>query len=662
MADSQTKLIVELEVILRDIRRKMRELDQFKRKLDAVASPRPAQRASTASIDRQTLAAQRLALQQQRLELQQRRLAVQQQQVTNAQNRATQAAQRLTTANERLNRVVGGQGRILQQAQRQMNSLGAAALRVGGGLRSVGASAAILVTGPLVALGTIAGRAAADIDAIRNRLIATEGSLEAANERLAQLRKLADESVGVTRRTALDTFAILATLGDVTEDTINRQIRAFGRLNAAFTIEDQQTFFRNLVQIFQQGFEIRDIREALGRVPIFNTLLEQAFGTADPERLRELKAQGKLTLDTFLAGLATAVETDPVLGRIQESIRVRFQKTFERLTDALEPLGRAILGPLERIVTAIEPIILRLSAAFERLPPSVQTAIVVVGLLTAALGPILFILGGIASGIGALATAAAALIPIITTIGLPAILAILAGLTIILTELTVVVAAVGLAFQRNFLNIRKLTADAANAIVVAFNRIRAIVNEVVQRVLPTLRSITQKVLGGATAIWETYGATIVAVIRDSFAFVTGVIETFTRVFGNFIDLVLKLVDGDWRGAWRAFARIIVSAMDSVAPLLGALNRAVSRAFGALLVFIVRQAAWFVIAAQQLALSFISSLAGQLILGGPRIGNAILLMFLAGIAGLTFTGIASLLVKNFIAAIRRAAAEGQLELT
>lgn len=657
-----TRLTIELEVILRRLNQTLRGLDQVKRKLDAISNIRTgtqqaqASNRATLTAQRHALALQRLQIQQQRVQQQQARLAVQAQSLATAQQRAALAAQRLTQAQQRLTSGAAGQFRALRQVQRQMNSLGAAALRIGGGLRSFGASMAILVTGPLTALGTVAARSAADIDAIRNRLIATEGSLEAANQRLSDLRRLADSTVGVTRRTALDTFAILATLGDVTDETINRQIRAFGRLNAAFTIEDQQTFFRNLLQIFQQGFEIRDIREALGRVPIFNTLLESAFGTSDPERLRELKAAGKLTLDTFLAGMATAVETDPVLGNIQESIRVRFEKTFERLSDALEPLGRAILGPLERIVVAIEPIILRIAAAFEKLPPGVQTAIVAVGVLTAAIGPLLFILGGLASGLGFLFTIVSQVAALIGTIGLPAVLSILAGLTIVIGQLTVAIIAFGVAWQKNFLGIRKLAGDAANAIIAAINRIRAIINETTQRILPTLQSITTKVLGGATRIWETYGKTVVDVIRTSFQFVTGVIEVFTRTFGNFIDLVLKLVDGDWRGAWRAFARIIVPAVDTVLALLPKLIRVVQSGLARLVVLIVRQAVRFADAATQLAGQFIGSLVIQLVLGAPKVRDALITMMLTSILSINFSGIAAIFVGRFIAALKRAAAE------
>lgn len=663
MAGDTTKLTIELELILRRLQQTLRGLDQVERRLQRIANIR-VNATQAQSAQRAAIASQRLAQAQQRLQLQQQRLTIATQQTATAQGRAALAAQRLTLAQQRL--VAGQQrltsslassSRILPVVQQRLNSLGAAALRIGGGLRSVGASASILISGPLAALGVLASRSAADIDAIRNRLIATEGSLEAANARLTQLRKLADESVGVTRRTALDTFAILATLGRVTEETINKQIKSFGRLNAAFTIDDQQLFFRNLLQIFDQAFETKDIKEALGRVPIFNQLLEQAFGTADPDKLRELRASGKLTLDTFLAGLATAVETDPVLGQISESVRVRFQKTIERITDSLEPLGRAILGPLERIVLTLEPIILRVAQAFDKLPPGIQTAIVAVGLLTVALGPILFILGGIASGIGAFATAAAALLPILGSIGLPAIAALLAGIAIVIGEITAVVVALGLAWRSNFLNIRGLVTNAANAVIGAFNRIRGVFDDAIRRILPTLQSITMKVLNAVTEAWNRYGSTIVKVVGDAFRFITDVTVVFLRLFTDFVDLVLKLIDGDWRGAWRAFARIIITQLDNIGPLLVRLGRTVNRALLTITAFIIRQAIVFAEAGSRLAASLITSLASGIVNGAPQIANALSIMLLTAAARVTLGPIAQSLVARLLAGIRRAASEG-----
>lgn len=537
-----------------------------------------------------------------------------------------------------------------------LNALGGALLRIGGGLRSLGATAAILITGPLAALGALAARSAADIDVIRNRLIATEGSVEAANQRLDQLRRLADESIGVTRRAAQETFATLSVIGDITEDTITRQIKALGRLNAAFTIEDQQQFFRNLVQIFSQGFERADIKEALGRIPIFNQLLAAAFGTSDPAKLRELKAAGKLTLDTFLAGLATAVETDATLNKVGESLRTRFSKTFERLTDALEPLGRAILGPLERIITVLEPIILRVAAAFDRLPPRIQTITVAIGLLAVASGPLLFILGGLASGIGGLATALAVIAPLISTIGLPAIAVILAGIAIVVGEVTAAVTILFAAWQSNFLGIQDIVRSAASAILTAFGQIRDTISHSVQRVLPTLQSITTKVLTAVTALWETFGRDIVGIVGPAFRVATDVVNTFLKEFGNFVDLLLKLIDADFDGAWKAFARILLTALDFFTRFTFQLNQIFNKAAALLLKAVLTLAVRLAQAGRSLAERFIGSMAAQIAGSGFVIRDALLTMLAIAVAALNPTSLANLLVSKFITALRNAARE------
>lgn len=537
-----------------------------------------------------------------------------------------------------------------------LNALGGALLRIGGGLRSLGATAAILITGPLAALGVIAARSAADIDVIRNRLIATEGSLEAANQRLNQLRQLADESIGVTRRAAQETFATLSVIGDITEDTITRQIKALGRLNAAFTIEDQQQFFRNLVQIFSQGFERADIKEALGRIPIFNQLLAAAFGTSDPAKLRELKAAGKLTLDTFLAGLATAVETDATLNKVGESLRTRFSKTFERLTDALEPLGRAILGPLERIITVLEPIILRVAAAFDRLPPRIQTITVAIGLLAVASGPLLFVLGGLASGIGGLATALAVIAPLISTIGLPAIAVILAGIAVVVAEVTAAVTVLFAAWRSNFLGIQDVVKSAASAILIAFGQIRDTITHSVQRVLPTLESITGKVLTAVTALWEAFGRDIVGIVGPAFRAAIDVVNTFLREFGNFVDLLLKLIDADFDGAWKAFARILLTALDFFTRFVFQLNQIFNKAAALLLKAVLTLAFRLAQAGRSLAERFIGSMAAQIAGSGFVVRDALLTMLAIAVAALNPTSLANLLVSKFVTALRNAARE------
>ena len=195
--------------------------------------------------------------------------------------------------------------------------------------------------------------AAIQIDKSRQTIAALTGSVAAANVKLAELRQLASTSPGVTTTFAADLFAQFKAIGTITDSTINTVIKSIGRLNAAFTLPDPQQFARNLQQIFSQGFERSDIKEALGQVPIFEQLLEQAFGTRDANKLRALKESGKLTAETYFQGLSEAIQSDPRFAQIQESIGTRLQKATQTALTALEPIGAAILDVVLPVIEAL---------------------------------------------------------------------------------------------------------------------------------------------------------------------------------------------------------------------------------------------------------------------------------------------------------------------
>lgn len=222
-------------------------------------------------------------------------------------------------------------------------------------LQSVGSAA----VGVLQSIGSAAFQSAAQLDKSRQTLIALTGSVDAANKKLAELRELANSSPGVTVSLATQAFAQLKAVGTIADDTINKLIKSVGKLNAVFSIEDSQGFIRNLTQIFSQGFEKADIKEALGRVPIFNQILQEAFKTSDPAALRTLKESGKLTLDSFLKAISDAIETDPRFKNIQESIGSQFEKAKDRVLVALAPIGdqiAAVLLPkLKELAVFLEP-------------------------------------------------------------------------------------------------------------------------------------------------------------------------------------------------------------------------------------------------------------------------------------------------------------------
>lgn len=196
---------------------------------------------------------------------------------------------------------------------------------------------------------------AAELDKNRQTLIALTGSADAANKKLAELRSLAARTPGLTASLANEAFTLLKASANIADDTINRVLQSVGRLNAVFTIDDPKGFIRNLLQIFSQGFERADIKEALGRVPIFEQILEQAFGTRDAGKLRQLKESGKLTLEGFLSGISDAIQNNPVLGSVRESIGSQFAKLKDEALISLAPLGEEIAAILLPLLKDIGP-------------------------------------------------------------------------------------------------------------------------------------------------------------------------------------------------------------------------------------------------------------------------------------------------------------------
>ena len=112
-ATDTTKLIIELQTILRGLSETLRGLDQIKKKLDSVASVKINQQSAQAT-DRAAASAQRLANQQQKLSIQSQELANRQERARQVSDRLASSAQRLTIAQQRANNALGQADRHVQ--------------------------------------------------------------------------------------------------------------------------------------------------------------------------------------------------------------------------------------------------------------------------------------------------------------------------------------------------------------------------------------------------------------------------------------------------------------------------------------------------------------------------------------------------------------------
>ncbi len=548
------------------------------------------------------------------------------------------------------------QERAAQQASR---SIATAFRGIGPGLQSIGRTLTLGITAPLLALGAASLKSAKDLDANVNTLKAFTGSAEAAEQRLAQLIKTARGTPGLTTNLALILDAQLR-VAQTTEETIDRVLPAIGRLNAVSKLPDAARFTQNLLQLVTQNFERQDLKELVGQSPLAGQLITEIFKVDSPTNAKAIReaAQrlGLTTTEAFFAAFAEAAQRNQGLATVTESIGTRFEKVVDRVTVALRPLGLAIINAIEPFVEPVAKLVERIGEAFNSLSTPVKTAIIVIAGIAAAAGPVLFILGGLATAITSVVTAIGTISAAVAAVGLPVIAVAIAGIVVVIAEWIAILTALGLAWKTNFLGIQELVSDAATVVVESFSRIKAIITEATERILPTLESITTKVLGIVTAAWNKYGRDVVAVLGAAFRFISRIIEDTLETFGNFVDLIAKLINGDFRGAWAAFARIHITALQAFEDFLNKLGPILIRAFGKLHVIILAEGVRFVAAGQALAVKLVIGITTQLVRSASTVRDALVDMFLLAAQGINPTTISAIIVARFIAALRRAAEE------
>jgi hypothetical protein len=288
-----------------------------------------------------------------------------------------------------------------QAAKRLKSETDAATLGIGSMRSAISGLTTVLATLGGIAVFKQITQFGIDLDKSRNAMTALTGSVTAANAKLKELRDLAKASPGVTTNFATQLFQQLKAIGGIGDQTINNVIKSLGKLNTVFG-DVGPDFARNLIQIFTQGFERADIKEALGRVPIFEQLLKSAFGTNDPDKLRQLQKAGQLTLGGYLDGLSNAVSNDPRLKNIGETLSGKLQKSFDETKQKLAELGEKLLQVLIPALDKLIPLLSKTLDFLNALPDGLKVATIGIVALAPAINTVTSAIGGLRGAVVAL--------------------------------------------------------------------------------------------------------------------------------------------------------------------------------------------------------------------------------------------------------------------
>lgn len=402
---NETKLIISIETILRNLDKTLRGLSQVEKQLKSVANIKAntatfaaATSAATRSGRAQVDQAQKTAREIERINAQTIRNAERQEAIRTRTARVIAAVQ-----TKEAKRGADALVKSLKDQEVAAGALNARLQSLGNGLRSLGQGAASVGFGltaalslPLIAIGKSSLDAAVTIDSLKRGLTAIVGSAEEAGVQLARLTEIA-KLPGIGFEEAIQGSIRLQAVGFSATDAEKALIQFSNAV--ALTGGGREELSRITVQLGQLAAKgkvlSQDLRPIIEAAPKVGTALIAAFGTVNADDIANLTTNSREFLDTLVKELER-------LPRAAAGAKNTFENFRDTVFRASAAIGEALIPTLTRLIDFSTPIIIKLADAFRQLPAPIQTVAVLLGAMTVATGPLLIGVGLLTTGVGRL--------------------------------------------------------------------------------------------------------------------------------------------------------------------------------------------------------------------------------------------------------------------
>ena len=247
--------------------------------------------------------------------------------------------------------------------------------------------------------------AAIEMEGIKNGMVALEGSTEAAEARLSSLREVIRQP-GVGYQDAVKAAVQLKAV-NLEAELANRTIREFGNSLALVGSTDLNETLLGVRQILSRGLVSQEeLNQITERSALIATVLRDQFGSVLAEDIQaQIDQAGKSITDGFLIPLLEGLE------RLDRAPVDSTMNSIQNLHNSVFELKASLGDALLPVVNSIVQVLTSAVETFNEMDDGVKSAIVTVG--------------AIATGLGALATAASAVGYVLG--GLKALLATLTG-------------------------------------------------------------------------------------------------------------------------------------------------------------------------------------------------------------------------------------------
>ena len=272
--------------------------------------------------------------------------------------------------------------------------------RFGSKMQNVGTTLSQSLTLPIIALGGAALKSFADMERLQLGLTAIMGSSKAAEVELQKLRKTA-ENPGLALPQVVQASSTLQAVGlsaDQARETILQFGNATARAGKGAVVFDELIFAFSKIQSTGKITQ-ESLNQIAERLPGFSTLLQETFGASTAEGIN---ATG-ISAVNFSKQTVEALST---LERAKGGLGNAFDNLKDNVTASLAELGKTINESLklEEVFIKVSEKIQMLVDKFKELTPEQQENIVKFGLIAAAIGPVILIIGQFATSITSIIT------------------------------------------------------------------------------------------------------------------------------------------------------------------------------------------------------------------------------------------------------------------
>lgn len=483
---------------------------------------------------------------------------------------------------------VNGIKNIMNKAEETSNKLAEKFNQIGDTISNAGTKMTLGLTTPIAGLTTAGIKYNMEMESLETNLATLLGSTEKAQTRLHELRtmgaKTPFETTDLVKATqkmlafgldATKTNGYLQMLGDIAMGDANKLdslTLAFSQIGAS-----GRASMEDINQMIDQGFN-----------PLTYVAKKTGESMAD---VRQRVSDGAVSFEEIASAMTDATSKG---GAFYGSMDKASETTAGRISTLKDNIG-VMLGTLtSSLMPIFEQIVDKLAewvGWFSNLDASTQSLIMKVLLFVASLGPALFIIGKLVSGVGTVISIfgklKTALALVKTTMAGLNLTFLASPITWIVLAIAGLIAILVVAYN-NSETFRQAVNDLWTAIkenlLKAFEEIKPVLQEVINALVELWNAVMEFVVPifewvvglikqymplikaqiSTSITWiSTILKNLLTIVKGAFNLITNAIKTALNVIKNVIKLVTSLIKGDWEGVWKAIKNIFTSVFTGI---------------------------------------------------------------------------------------------------